>query len=66
MWEAIREKKLEGIFISSRNEIVSKNTKVGYQSIQKILDLENMRGIIMAEVGELDLMRQEIIMGGMI
>jgi len=66
LWEAIREKKLEGIFISSRNEIVSKNTKVGYQSIQKILDLENMRGIIMAEVGELDLMRQEIIMGGMI
>ncbi len=61
LWEAIREKELEGVFVSSRNEVLSKITRVGRQSIRKILDLENMRGIVMAEVGELDLLLDEII-----
>jgi len=38
---------------------------IGRQSIRKVLDLENMRGIVMAEVGELDLLLDEIIMTGM-
>ncbi len=61
LWEAIREKELEGVFVSSRSNIFSKITKVGRQSIRKVLDLENMRGIVMAEVGELDLLLDEII-----
>ena len=61
LWEAIREKKLEGIFVSSRTNILSKIAKVGRQSIRKVLDLENMRGIVMAEVGELDHLLDEII-----
>jgi CheY-like chemotaxis protein len=61
LWEAIREKELEGVFVSSRSNILSKIARVGYQSIGKILDLENMRGIVMAEVGELDLLLEEII-----
>ncbi len=61
LWEAIREKELEGVFVSSRINILSKITRVGRQSIRKVLDLENMRGIVMAEVGELDLLLEEII-----
>lgn len=61
LWEAIREKELEGVFVSSRSNIFSKITKVGRQSIRKVLDLENMRGIVMAEVGELDFVLDEII-----
>lgn len=61
LWEAIRSKELEGVFVSSRNEILSKITKVGRQSVRKVLDLENMRGIVMAEVGELDFLLEEII-----
>lgn len=64
LWIAIQEKELEGVFISSRSEILSKITKVGRQSIRKVLDLENMRGIVMAEVGELDLLLDEIITVG--
>ncbi len=61
LWEAIREKELEGVFVSSRNNVLSKIETVGRQSIHKILDLENMRGIVMAEVGELDHLLDEII-----
>lgn len=64
LWEAIGDKKLEGIFVSHRSEILSKISKVGHQSIRKILDLENMRGIVMAEVGELDHLLDEIITTG--
>ena len=61
LWDAIREKKLEGVFVSSRNEILAKISQVGRQSIRKVLDIENMRGIVMAEVGELDLLLEKII-----
>ncbi len=65
LWDAIREKQLEGVFVSHRNNIFEKIIKVGRQSIQKVLDLENMRGIVMAEVGELDHLLDEIIRIGM-
>lgn len=61
LWEAIHDKKLEGVFVSSRNSILSKIAKVGRQSVRKVLDLENMRGIVMAEVGELDRLLDEIM-----
>jgi hypothetical protein len=64
LWDAIREKKLEGVFVSNRGAILSKISKVGHQSIRKVLDLENMRGIVMAEVGELDHLLGEIIKFG--
>lgn len=61
LWDAIRENELEGVFVSSRSDILSKIAKVGRQTIRKVLDLENMRGIVMAEVGELDLLLEQII-----
>lgn len=64
LWEAIRTKELEGVFVSSRMNVLSKIEAVGRQSVRKILDLENMRGIVMAEVGELDHLLDEIIMIG--
>ena len=64
LWEEIYKNKLEGVYVSNRDDIFSKIIKVGEQSIRKILDLENMRGIVMAEVGELDLMLDEIIIIG--
>lgn len=64
LWEAIRERELEGVFVSSRNTVLFKIEAVGRQSVRKILDLENMRGIVMAEVGELDHLLDEIIIFG--
>ncbi len=65
LWEAIRAKELEGVFVSSRINVLSKIEAVGRQSVRKILDLENMRGIVMAEVGELDILLDEIIISGL-
>ena len=65
LWDAVHEKKLEGVFVANRNDIFPKISIVGRQSIRKVLDLENMRGIVMSEVGELDCMLEEIIKIGM-
>ena len=65
LWDAIREKELEGVFVSNRGTILQKISKVGRQSIRKVLDLENMRGIVMAEVGQLDHLLDEILMMGL-
>jgi response regulator of citrate/malate metabolism len=63
LWDAIREKKLEGVYVSGKDPI-PKIKKVGYQAIKKVLDLENMRGIVMAEVGELDQVLDDIFAAG--
>lgn len=65
LWDAIREKQLEGIFVSNRSVILSKVYKVGRQAIRKVLDLENMRGIVMAELGELDHLLDDVLRAGM-
>lgn len=64
LWDAIREKQLEGVFVSNRSVILSKVYKVGRQAIRKVLDLENMRGIVMAELGELDHLLDDILRVG--
>lgn len=64
LWDAIREKELEGVFVSNKGTILQKISKVGRQSIRKVLDLENMRGIVMAELGELDHLLDDILRAG--
>lgn len=56
IWEEISNKRLEGVFVSNKTSgvIEDKVVKVAKQSVHKVLDLDNMRGIVMAEVGELD------------
>ena len=55
LWDAIRAKELEGIYVSGRDLVVSKIERVAQHSLHKVLDLNNMRGLIMAEFGDLDL-----------
>lgn len=56
IWEQISTKRLEGVFVSNKTPgvIEDKVVKVAKQSVHKVLDLDNMRGIVMSEVGELD------------
>ncbi len=65
LWDAIRERELEGVFVSNKGTILQKVSKVGRQSVRKVLDLENMRGIMMAEVGELDHLLEDILTIGL-
>jgi hypothetical protein len=64
LWDAIRDKQLEGVYVESRNAIITKIIQVGRQIVHKVLDLENMRGIVMAEVGDLDLLLSKILTKG--
>ncbi len=61
LWNAVREKELEGVFIANKTGVLTKIEKVAKQSIRKVLDLENVRGIVMAEVGNIDAQLDEII-----
>jgi CheY-like chemotaxis protein len=57
----VLEKELDGIYYGSRNEISQDVLPVIDSSIRKVLDLENSRGLVMAELGELDLIMNRII-----
>jgi len=56
LWNAVRKKELEGVFIASRTAggEITKIINVARQSVHKFLDLNNIRGVIMAEVGNID------------
>ncbi len=65
LWDAVRVRELEGVYVTNRQGVSSKVEKVGYQSLRKVLDLNMMRGIVMAEVGDLDLVLDEIVISGL-
>ncbi|MDD2799267.1 MAG: hypothetical protein PHV20_11805 [Bacteroidales bacterium] len=54
--EKIKELELEGVYFSGRdgNSFVKKVEKIIYSTIRKVQDINNMRGLVMAEVSELD------------
>lgn len=59
-----KEKELEGVFYCGRTpdrEFVNKVKAVINSTIKKVQDLNNLRGLVMAEVSELDAMMDEII-----
>jgi hypothetical protein len=60
LWQAIHEKQLEGVFVTNKAGIHQKLLRVAEQSVRKVLDLENMRGIVMSEVGDLDELLESI------
>lgn len=60
----VQENELEGVFVASRtdsNIFVDKIRKLVEASIKKVQDLNNLRGLVMAEVSELDSMMDDII-----
>jgi hypothetical protein len=64
LWDAIQKNQLEGIFVSDRAGILQKLENVAHQSVHKVLDLNNMRGMVMAEVGDMDLILDRILQLG--
>lgn len=67
LWQVIGKERLEGVFVVYKTRIEQKLIRVAHQSVRKVLDLENMRGIVMSEVGDLDVLIERIFtlaMGG--
>lgn len=58
-----KEKALEGVYYSGRNEklFLDKVKAVIETTIKKVEDLSNLRGLVMAEVSELDAMMDSIV-----
>lgn len=65
LWDAVRKEELEGVFVTNKAGIGQKLLRVAQQSVRKVLDLENMRGIVMSEVGDLDALLEEIFVSAM-
>ena len=65
LWESVKEKRLEGVFLSNASMIIQKVLQVAKQSVKKVVDLENMRGIVMAQVGDIDLIIKDLLEKGL-
>ncbi len=65
LWKAVHDQKLEGVFVAHKKGIETKIVRVARQSVRKVLDLENMRGIVMSEVGDLDAVLEDIFIRAM-
>jgi hypothetical protein len=63
LYAASGEKKLEGIYFGPKDatSLARKITDVFDLTVRKVLDVNNMRGFVMAGVAELDLLLEEII-----
>lgn len=60
LWQAVSRERLQGVYVVYKKGIDSKLLQVARQSVSKVLDLENMRGIVMSEVGDLDVLLEKI------
>lgn len=61
--ESLQQKAVEGVYCSGRNreDFEEKVTNVIKSNIKKVLDLNNMRGIVIAKAADLDLIMDDII-----
>jgi CheY-like chemotaxis protein len=66
LWAAISARRLEGVYLANRGNLIEKVLVVARQSVRKVLDLNNVRGMIMAEVGDLDHLLDEILRSGFV
>ena len=57
----IQEHFVEGIFTSDRGNLVTKAQSIIDVTLRKVQDVNNLRGLIMAEVAELDRLKKNII-----
>lgn len=55
------ENYIEGVFTSPRDELQDKVQEIIDVIIKKVQDVNNLRGLIMAEVAELDIMKENIL-----
>ncbi len=53
---------IDGVFTSDREHLEDKIKKLIKVTIKKVQDVNNLRGLIMAEVAELDIIKEEIIL----
>jgi hypothetical protein len=60
--DAVRTRELDGVYCRGRDDITTDILPIIDSTIRKVLDLENSRGLVMAELGDLDTLMNDIIM----
>lgn len=58
--EILYSKEIQGVYWSPRNHCVDKFSKVFQNSVKKVMDLNNLRGLVMAEASRLDELKSMI------
>ena len=58
---SLQSKDIDGVFTSNRGELEYKIKKLIRVTIKKVQDVNNLRGLIMAEVSELERLKEKII-----
>lgn len=61
LYDQLAKKKVSGVFVVNRNELDNALIGLADTLIGKVLDLNHMRGIAMAEVAELDVLMEETL-----
>lgn len=63
----VNENNIEGVYVTSKNQtdFEEKVTDVIDVTIKKVQDVNNLRGLIMAEVAELDRMKEKILLSSL-
>ena len=59
--QQIAEKNLDGVFCSNREDFLENFEKLFLTNIKKIEDVNNLRGLVMAETADLESIKNEII-----
>jgi CheY-like chemotaxis protein len=59
--QQIAEKNLDGVFCSNREDFLENFEKLFLANIKKIEDVNNLRGLVMAETADLESIKNEII-----
>ena len=59
--EQVKEYELDGVFCCRRDGIAEDLRPIIHSTIRKILDLENFRGLVLAEISDIDHLLKEIL-----
>lgn len=60
--DKFKEECIEGIYFSNRSDFLDRLFQIIPHTIKKVLDLNNMRGLVMAETSSMDLLLNELLL----
>ena len=61
LFREVAENKLEGVFVAQRSDLFDRAKSVFDLVVRKVLDVENMRGLVMAGVADVDQLSTKVL-----
>ena len=63
LYEELRKEKLSGVFVTNRTDLGDELVGLADTIIAKVVDVNHMRGIAMAEVADMDVLMEKTLLG---